>query len=143
MANFNYNHAAIGGRLVNAPELKQTQGGQSVTTFTVAVNRKVNTGDNQIADFLNCIAWGKTAEFISKYFKKGSSIMVTGEVRNHDYEKDGEKRRTLEILVREAAFVDSKRNEAEEAAQNANNATGDTTGQPRFEDIKEDDDLPF
>ena len=70
MANFNYNHAAIGGRLVNAPELKQTQGGKSVTTFTVAVNRKVNTGDNQIADFLNCIAWGKTAEFISKYFKK-------------------------------------------------------------------------
>lgn len=122
MSNLNYNQCVIGGRLVNDPELRQTQQGTPVTLFTVAVNRRTKVGEPQIADFMSCVAWNGTAEFISRYFRKASSIMITGEIRNREYEnKEGVKQRTFEILVKEAAFVDSKREETAKRNEGYNN----------------------
>ena len=129
MSNLNYNQIILGGRLVNDPELKQTQQGQSVSVFTLAVNRRAKSSEQQITDFMQCIAWTGTAEFISKYFRKGSSIMITGELHQRDYEKDGVKHRSFEILVKEAAFVDSKREEEAQRQRAGTNTTKGTEAQ--------------
>ena len=79
MANFNFNKVILGGRLTSDPELRQTPQGVSVVNFSIAISRKNNkNNEQQMADFINCVAWRSTAEFICKYFRKGSSICVTG-----------------------------------------------------------------
>ena len=85
MANFNLNKVILGGRLTGDPELKQTQSGVSVCTFGIAVNRRFNSKDSAQqtqADFFNITAWRQSAEFVSKYFRKGSSICVVGTIQN-------------------------------------------------------------
>lgn len=105
-ANFNFNKATIGGRLTADVEVKQTQNGVPVCSFTVAVNRKANREET---DFISCVAWRNTAEFIGKYFSKGSSICVTGAVQTRNWtDSNGQKRYTTEIIVDEAYFVDGK-----------------------------------
>ncbi len=105
-ANFNFNKATIGGRLTASPEVKQTQSGVPVCSFTVAVNRKANREET---DFISCVAWRNTAEFIGKYFSKGSSICVTGAIQTRNWtDSNGQKRYTTEIIVDEAYFVDGK-----------------------------------
>lgn len=100
------NNVTIMGRMVATPELRQTTTGKDVTSFTLAVDR--NTKEKQ-ADFLNCVAWGYTAEFISKYFQKGSMIAVTGSIQTRNYEdKNGNKRTATEILVNQASFCGGK-----------------------------------
>ena len=133
MANFNFNTVIIGGRLCAAPELKTTTNGTVVTSFDVAVSRQDNT------DFFRVVAWKNTAEFVCKYFGKGSSICVKGELQTRKYEaKNGEKRTATQIIAREVYFVDSK---GERAADKPANDTPEPPAQ--FEPISTDEELPF
>ena len=101
------NKAILMGRLTKDPELRTTQNGTPVCTFTVAVDRK---GKEKQTDFLPCVAWRQTAEFITKYFTKGRMILVVGSVQNRDYtDKAGNKRTATEIIVDEVSFTGEKR----------------------------------
>ena len=109
MANFNLNKIFLGGRLTANPELKTTPSGVSVVSFTVAVDRRFgNKGEEKQTDFINVSAWRTTAEFVCKYFTKGSSICVIGSLQNRSYEKDGQKRTVSEVVADECLFVDGK-----------------------------------
>lgn len=110
MASLNFNKVILGGRIARDPELKTTQSGLSVTQFSIAVNRK-STKDQQApqADFINVTAWRNTAEFITKFFRKGSSICIVGSIQTRSFtDKTGAKREVTEVLADEAYFVDSK-----------------------------------
>lgn len=122
MANFNFNKVILGGRLTADVELKTTPSGVTVCSFSLAVNRNVGKDKEQQTDFINCQAWRGTAEFISKYFGKGSAICVVGSIQQRSWtDKDGQKRYATEVIVNEAMFVDGK-NDAQgtEAANTAN-----------------------
>lgn len=110
MANYNFNKVILGGRLTDDPELKTTPSGIPVTTFTVAVNRRFGgkNGEESPADFFNVTAWRQTAEFITKFFRKASSICVVGSIQTRTWEKDGVKHYATEIVADEAYFVDAK-----------------------------------
>lgn len=145
MANFNFNKVIIGGRLTAAPELKQTPQGVSVMSFSVAVNRKI---DNKATDFIDVVAWRKTAEFISKYFTKGSSICITGELQKREWtDNNGNKRYAVEVVADEAYFVDSKSEGAQTAPPPAYNpyaaAPQFNNSAPQFEELPSDESLPF
>lgn len=162
MANFNFNEVILGGRLTADPELKTTQNGLAVTTFTIAINRRnAKDGAEQKADFIVCTAWRQTAELITRYFRKGSCICVTGALQSRSWDdKDGKKRFATEVLVDSVHFVDSK---AESGAQSVSNAPQAYTSvyegvahqsggmppvppqtaiQPQFEELG-DEELPF
>lgn len=152
MSCLNLNKVVLAGRLTADPELKQTQSGISVTSFTLAVNRKyVKDQEQQQTDFISVVAWRQTAEFISRYFKKGSALCITGAIQTRSWQdQQGQKRYATEVVADEAMFVDSK-------SDNQPAANGsfipDTTGYvpdayaptaaPKFEEINPDDDLPF
>lgn len=117
MANFNYNKVILGGRLCADPELKQTNGGTPVVSFNIAVNRRYQKEGEAQADFFTIVAWSKTAEFVSKHFRKGSSICITGELQTRSWtDKEGSKRYATEIIASEVNFVDSKGEAAETPA---------------------------
>ena len=106
------NHIVIMGRLVRDPELRRTGTGIAVASFRVAVDRDFapKDGGERKADFIDCVAWRQTGEFISKYFTKGRMIVVEGRLEMRDWtDKDGNKRTTAEIVVANAYFGDSKR----------------------------------
>ncbi len=111
MANFNLNKVILGGRLTGDPVLKVTPTGVQVCNFAVAVNRRFTdkaTGKSE-ADFFNCTAWRQTAEFVSRYFRKASSICVVGSIQTREWvDQTGQKRFATEIVVDEACFVDAK-----------------------------------
>ena len=131
----NLNKVILGGRLTNDVELKTTPQGISVCTFSVAVNRK---GKDAQADFINCQAWRGTAEFVNKFFKKGSSICVTGSIQTRTWEdQSGNKRYATEVNVDEAYFVDSK------SDGQASESAFQLPSTPKFEEVAQDDDLPF
>jgi len=138
MANFNLNKVILGGRLTSLPELKKTNNGTSVTTFTIAVNRKyAKDQSEQQTDFINCQAWRNTAEFICKYFQKGSSICVTGAIQTRSWtDNNGNKRYATEVVVEEANFVDSK-------SDNAQYEPNYQTEAIEFEELPSDEGLPF
>ena len=147
MANFNLNRVIMGGRIVETPELKQTPNGVAVTTFRIAVNRHA-VGKNE-ADFFTVTAWRQTAEFVCRYFKKGSSICVIGSLQNRSWEKNVEKRMVTEIVAESVEFVDSK-DESPAAGQTATAYSNapvpqnfGVVGTPKFEEIATDADLPF
>ena len=142
MANFNFNGATLGGRLTADPELKTTSSGITVTSFTIAINRRAGEDKEAKSDFINCIAWRQTAEFITRYFKKGSSICVVGAIQTRSWtDKDGNKKYATEVVVERAYFVDSK---SENSVQNTNTGTYDNAySQASFQDIDTDDVLPF
>lgn len=98
------------GRLTATPELKQTQSGIAVTRFTVAVDRRFQkNGEEKQADFIGCVAWRQTAEFICKYFTKGQRIGIEGRITTGKYEaQDGHTVFTFDVDVNNAEFVDSK-----------------------------------
>lgn len=138
MASLNLNKVILGGRLTADVELKTTPNGNPVCSFSIAVNRRAAKDGQQQADFINCAAWKGTAEFIDKYFRKGSSICVTGSIQTRSWkDQNGQNRYATEVLVDEAMFVDSK-NEAGTAAPQFT-----ATETPKFETISPDDDLPF
>ena len=106
------NHITIMGRLVRDPELRRTGSGVAVASFCVAVDRDFapKDGGERKADFINCVAWRQTGEFISKYFTKGRMIVVDGRLEMRDWtDRDGNKRTTAEVIVDNAYFGDSKR----------------------------------
>lgn len=109
------NCAVIMGRLTADPELKTTNSGTSVISFTVAVDRNyVKQGEERQADFINCVAWRGTADFIVKYFHKGDMIALQGSIQTRNYEdKNGNKRTATEIIVDMASFCGGKREQTE------------------------------
>ena len=150
MANFNLNKVIIGGRLTADPELKKTPQGTSVTSFTVAVDRRYtkNGETQQSADFINMVAWRTTAEFITRYFRKGSSICIVGSIQTRSWtDQNNQKRYTTEVVVDEANFVDSRKESGYTAPQgdsfNTPAYSSDETETPKFEELSNDDDLPF
>ena len=147
MANFFINKVILGGRLTADIELKQTQSGNSVCSFSLAVNRRVGKDQEPKTDFIDCQAWRQTAEFLSRYFKKGSSLCIVGTLQKREWtDQNGNKRYATEVVVDEAVFVDSK-NDAQ-GAGTANDGPMFSPGyqmpeNAKFEDVGEDDNLPF
>lgn len=137
------NCAVIMGRLTADPELRQTPSGVSVVRFTVAVDRGyVKQGEERQTDFINVVAWRGSAEFVAKYFQKGSMIAVQGSIQTGSYEKDGVKHYTFEIVADNVSFCGGKSD-----GQN-NNSSQITPQSPKTIDnatvlVDTDDDLPF
>ena len=133
-----FNLVVLTGRLTADPELKTTANNIPVVSFSIAVNRKVKQGEEQKADFFNVTAWRQTAEFVSRYFHKGSSICIVGSLQNSSWQdQKGEKHYRTDILADEVMFVDSK-----SESQPAQSSYGQQTV-PKFEEIGNDQDLPF
>ena len=106
------NHITIMGRLTRDPELRRTGSGVAVASFTVAVDRDFGgrDGGERETDFIDCVAWRQTGEFVSKYFTKGRMIVVSGRLQIRSWtDKDGNKRRTAEVVADNCYFGDSKR----------------------------------
>ena len=119
------NRITIMGRMTKDPELRRTNSGKAVTSFTLAVDRDFEKGKT---DFIECVAWGNTAEFVSKYFSKGRMVVASGRLQLRDWtDKDGNKRKTAEVVTDNVYFGDSKNNTEQQ-----------------FAEVEEDDsDLPF
>ena len=108
------NHIAIMGRLTRDPELRRTQSGTAVASFTLAVERAEKTPEGKHAvDFIDCIAWHQTAEFVSRYFTKGRMAVVEGRLHIREWnDKDGVKRRSAEVVAENVSFGDSRHDSA-------------------------------
>lgn len=129
------NHCVFMGRLTKEPELRHTQQGTAVTSFTIAVDRDFEKGKT---DFIDCVAWRNTAEFVSKYFGKGRMIAVSGSLQMRDWtDKEGNKRRNAEIIADNVYFADSKNSNADPLD---NLAKFDIVEE---EEAVSDDELPF
>ncbi len=152
------NVAAIMGRLTADPELRHTQNDIAVTSFTVAVDRSyARAGTERQTDFIDVVAWRQTAEFVCKYFQKGSMIAVTGSIQTRNYEdRQGNKRKAFEIVASDVSFTGSKRESgsagggsyesapAPRPAAFSEPAPAYSSGSSEdFEEILGDDDLPF
>ncbi len=140
-----FNLVVLTGRLTADPELKTTTNGISVTSFSIAVGRRYRAGEEAQTDFINIVAWRQTAEFITKYFKKGSMIGIEGSIQTRRYtDKNGNNRTVFEVVANNVQFVESKRDGASapqgEPAESFSNATAND-----FTEIESsvDDDLPF
>ena len=140
-----FNLVVLTGRLTADPELKTTPNGYSVTTFSIAVNRRSRAGEESQADFINIVAWRQTAEFVTRYFKKGSMIGIEGSIQTRKYtDKNGNNRTAFEVVANNVQFVESKRDAA--PAQDSDNAVSfSNAGANDFTDLGDasDDDLPF
>lgn len=153
MANFNFNKVILGGRLTADPELKQTASGLAVTTFTVAVNRRSSKAEQRTADFITCVAWRQQAELISRYFRKGSCICIVGNIQTRNWtDQNGQKHYATEVIVEEVNFVDSASESRGGAGQGGYNPYAEQSAPefssnrdeaPKFEQMVDDDDLPF
>ena len=139
-----FNLVVLTGRLTADPELKTTTNGIPVTTFSIAVNRNYRAGEEQQTDFINIVAWRQRAEFITKYFKKGSMIGIEGSIQTRRYQdKNGNNRTAFEVVVNNAQFVESKRDGSAPAA-NDEPASFSNADVSDFAEIGGmDDDLPF
>lgn len=128
------NKVLLIGRLTKDPEIKYTDGGASIARFSTAVDRRFKKEGEETADFINCVAFGKTAEFIEKYFHKGNKIVVEGRIQTGSYtNKDGQKVYTTDVIVEQVEFAESKA-----SASNSAPAEG-------FQNVPEEiaEDLPF
>ena len=131
------NRIVIMGRLVRDPELRRSQSGKAVTSFTVAVDRP---GVKDKTDFIDCVAWEKKAEFVSRYFRKGQRIEVSGVITTRTYEKDGQNRKSTELRADQVFFGDSKKSDDPEPAEPY---AGQLGGFQEMEDGGDGDGLPF
>ena len=110
-----FNLVVLTGRLTADPELKNTSNGVPVCSFTIAVERKYKQGEDRQADFINVVAWRGTAEFVSKYFNKGSMIGIEGAIQTRKYQdKEGNHRTAFEVVANNVQFVESKRPQGNE-----------------------------
>ena len=134
MANFNYNKVILGGRLTADPELKMTPDGVAVTSFSVAVSRPYSSRDGKYnTDFIHVVAWRNMAEFVTKYFRRGSSICITGRLQLREWtDKQGAPRHATEVVAESVDFVDSR-----------SEVCATTDAEHAFEELSENDDLPF
>ena len=128
------NRVTIIGRLAADPELKTTGSGISVTNICVAVDRKVTKGEDKITDWIDVVAWRNTADFICKYFQKGSPIVVTGSLQTRMWDdKSGQKRKTVEVIADSVEFVPKAKGENTVKVDDADS----------FQLIEDDEDVPF
>ena len=148
------NFVCLMGRLTADPELRRTANQTAVTSFTLAIDRRfVPQGQERQADFINCVAWRQTAEFICRYFHKGQRIALQGSLQARQYtDRDGNKRTAYEVVVDNAEFCESKsatggyapRQNDSQISPYAEPATAFSTAAPDdFEEITGDDQLPF
>ena len=147
------NMVALMGRMTYEPELISTPNGVSVLRFQVACDRNYQKdSQNRQADFIDCVAWRQTAEFISRYFHKGSMIAVEGTIQTSNYtDKDGNKRKQIEVLANNVSFCGGKSENGSQGTQGAQNeqytqgGMDINTDTSDFEEIVDDtdDDLPF
>lgn len=133
------NHISLSGRLTKDVELRYTNSGKAVASFTLAVDR--DFGD-KATDFINCVAWDKTAEFVSKFFSKGKMAIVAGRLQMREYtDRDGNKRTAAEVVASNVYFAESKKSE-----QHKNRDIGELAGFAGTRFVEDDDvdgDLPF
>lgn len=143
MANFN--KVILLGRLTSDPEVKSTPQGTAICKFSIAVERKATINSEKVTDFFDCISWKERAEFVGKYFKKCAHILVEGELQTREWTgKDGVKRKSVEVSVISAGFVDAKPRETSQSAPAQSAPPQFGTVAPQFETVKPDDDtLPF
>ena len=129
------NHITIMGRLTRDPELRRTGSGIAVASFTVAVDRDFGgrDGGERETDFIDCVAWRQTGEFVSKYFTKGRMIVVSGRLQIRSWtDKDGNKRRTAEVVADNCYFGDSKRDNDGGNAYGGNTYGGNSYGNNNY-----------
>lgn len=119
------NKIILVGRLTKDPELRYTQSGTAAASFTLAVNRRfTNQNGEREADFINCVAWQKAAEFVANYFKKGQQMALEGRLQVRSYEgNDGQRRWVTEVVAEQIEFVWSR-----ESGSNSGNSTGGSSG---------------
>ena len=146
MASFN--KVILMGRLTASPELKQTPSGVSVTSFTLAVDRRFSNGENKQCDFITVVAWKQTAEFVCKHFGKGQAMLVCGELQTRSWtDGNGNKRYATEVNANEVTFCEAKRDS--EGNNTPSNNQGGSTGKnepaPYIPQsyLSNDADLPF
>ena len=143
MASFN--KVILIGNMTSDPELKQTTSGISVCSFSIAINRKFAKEGEQTCDFITVQTWRQTAEFVSKYFKKGKPILVCGQLQQRTWtDNQGNKRYATEVVADEVSFVGNNENATETKSQPSTytpNAYGGNN--PQFEEVPNDGDLPF
>ncbi len=141
------NKVILVGRLTKDPELRATTSGVSVCSFTVACDRRfVKQGEERKADFITVVAWRQTAEFVTRYFSKGSMIAVQGAIQTGSYEKDGIKRSTFEIVADNVSFCGSKSESSTGGAPRVNDTAASSFSNGSINDfaaVADDDDLPF
>jgi single-strand DNA-binding protein len=148
------NKVILMGNLTADPEFKTTPSGVPVTTFSIAVGRRFAKESDEVkADFFNIVAWRQTAEFVSKFFNKGKSIVVVGSIQNRSYTtQDGQKRYITEIIADECTFAGNAGNGQNEAQNGSQSMFGNIPTQQvaqasvptaNFEEISQDDDLPL
>lgn len=147
------NKVILMGRLTRDPELRHTNSGAPVCSFSVAIDN--GYGENRQTDFINCVAWNKTAEFVSNYFSKGKMIIVIGRISTRTWEgQDGKKNYATEVVASEVSFGESKRTqEGSGYSAPQQNAANSAPAAPAFPDnvsddaftplLDTDDDLPF
>lgn len=133
MASFN--KVILLGRIVRDIELRESGGGSKFCSFSLAVDRRSKSGAKEQADFIDCSAFSYTAEFLAKWCKKGTAIIIEGELQQNNYEKDGVKHYSYKVVVNEAQFAESKR--SGEAASN------EEAEKQIIEEVANDDQLPF
>lgn len=140
------NKAILMGRFTRDPELRSTPQGISTCSFSIAVDRNfVRAGEERKADFINCVAWRQTAEFISKYFKKGNLIAVEGSIQTRSWDDaDGKKRYATEVIVSQAYFAESKKDSQSTGSFDGGFESTDFGTLPDpISPMGTDDDLPF
>lgn len=131
------NNVVIMGRLTRDPELRRTQSGTAVTSFTMAVDRdfKSQSGEKE-TDFIDVVAWRNTGEFAAKYLAKGRMAAVEGRIQVRDWQdKDGNRRKSVEVVADNVYFADSKRDSKPQESR--------TVDDQEFDEIEDDGDLPF
>ena len=139
------NKVILIGHMTADPELKQTANGVNVCSFSIGVTRKYTRGEQSQSDFINIVAWRTTAEFIARYFRKGSAICICGSLQTRTWtDNNGNKRYATEVIADEASFVERK---SESVGRTDNYAApvfnSPISEAPKFEEIAGDDDLPF
>ena len=140
------NKVLLIGRLTKDPELRYTQSGTAVASFTLAVNRRFsNQSGEREADFINCVAWQKSAEFVANYFRKGQQMALEGRLQVRSYDgNDGQRRWVTEVVAEQIEFVGSKNENGSDRQdyQNNNASAGSSLGLGE-EIVFDDNDLPF
>ena len=143
------NKAILMGRLTADPELRHTPNNIAVTTFTLAVNRSfTRQGEQSVTDFIDIVAWRNTAEFICRNFRKGLQVALSGSIQTRTWkDKEGNNRKSVEIVAEEVFFADSKKDSSQPAStpifSQPDFSASDTSLDSDFEEISGDDDLPF
>ena len=135
------NHITIMGRLTRDPELRRTQSGTAVASFSLALDRDVKNQDgSRSADFIDCVAWRGTAELVSKYFSKGRMVGVSGRLQIRDWtDKDGGKRWSAEVVAENVYFADSRKDDESQPVY----STPPSSGRDFAEISEEDGECPF